>query len=436
MNVKLIAVIVSIVVIGGGGGYAIYRSLSEPTTNASLGTQKQANVGTGVTAPSNEGAETCSPPGTPTCDPSGHVVGASAPSGANQAGLNQSTSSVKTIDGDIGLKKVSLSGTAPQGLDVDLKSGLVYIGNNGNIIAGCEGDVTKQGNMQAQAKPFTNTLSIVDPASGKEVASPETESGAIWTQVDNKNNVVYVAGSGNGKIGIHELATGKKKSAVTVGGKPHAFGYDPETNILITSNTNDTTQTYMSAINTLTSKLIAAHKAPELPHGISVDTAKGLAYMVGVKNGDIAVIDMKTGEVKETKSPLTGQGNGSNMMAFSAKSRLIFVSDTRPQSSVTVVNADTWKEVGKLSFSNTTLPVWGMQVDDATGLLYAAMPQANAVGVADIKTLKPLGLVPVDTCPYAVRLDFDRGLGFTTSMVNNTLSIFDLKKVRSLLKIK
>jgi DNA-binding beta-propeller fold protein YncE len=150
--------------------------------------------------------------------------------------------------------------------------------------------------------------------------------------------------------------------------------------------------------------------------------------MVGVKEGAIARFDMKTGALTGTFRPVEGQA--SNMMAFSAKERRIFISDSQMTSAITAIDPDTEKLIGKVAFSKKSTPAWGMQVDEASNLLFAALPNANAVGILDVKTLEPLGLLPVGTCPYAVRLDTARGKGYTTNQVDGTLSVFDLEKVR------
>lgn len=361
----------------------------------------------------------CSPRNTPTCGPDGKPIG-------NDTGA---TNEIKILS--LAVSKVQLSGAGPQGLDIDPATGYAYIGNNGNIIAGCEGDTTKPGanGQPAPVKAGAHTLSIIDPLSLKELKRVDTETAVIWTQVDSKRGVVYAAGSGNGKIGIHALGTGVKVGSISVGGKPHAFGLYNDT--LITSNTNDDTQTYFTSINAVTKQVIKAQKAPELPHGIAYDSSKNVFYMVGVKTGDVAVIDASTGEVKDTFAGTGGSFGNSNMLAFSNKSRKLFISDTQQTSSVTAVNVDTRKIEGRIRFTQSSAPAWGMQVDDQNGLLYVALPNADAVGIAEVSSLKPVGIVKVDTCPYAVRLDTQRGLAVTANQVNATASVFKLSEVKS-----
>ena len=95
-----------------------------------------------------------------------------------------------------------------------------------------------------------------------------------------------------------------------------------------------------------------------------------------------------------------------------------------------MVDADTDVRAGAISFGS---PAWGMQVDEATGLLYAALPDQNAIGVADAVTLEALALVRVDDCPFAVRLDTVRRTGYSTGMNDNRLTMFPLGRVEAAL---
>jgi DNA-binding beta-propeller fold protein YncE len=368
--------------------------------------------------------ETCAPRGTPTCGPDGKTIGSA-----------KASETVKTLE-TVTSTTIKLTGVAPQGLDIDPDTGYVYVGNNGTIISGCDGDSSRSGENNAPPatqKPGAHTLSIVDPAQGKELTRVDTESAVIWPLVDTKRNVVYTAGSGNGRVGVHQRSSGVKVTSINVGGKPHAFGLSPN-GTLIVSNTYDTSQTYMTAINADSRKVTANHKGPEFPHGVAYDQSRNVFYMVGVKTGDVAVVDGSTGVIKETLKALEGRFGNSNMLAWSENKRRLFIADTQNTSSVTAYDVDSKKILGSIRFTETSAPAWGMQVDDSSGLLYAALPNADAVGIADTESLKPLGLIKVDTCPYGVRLDTKRGLAVTANQVNATVSTFKLDAVTKALK--
>lgn len=314
---------------------------------------------------------------------------------------------------------IKLSSGVPQGLDIDQATGYVYTVGSSSVISGCK--------APQAASAGTSTLHAVDPAQAKELFNVATESAPVWPQVDNGRKVVYVAGSGNGMIGLHNLANGQKISTIDVKGKPQAFGFNAGT--LMASNTADSSQTYYSLINPDTRKVVASYKVPEMPHGIAFNAADKVFYMVGSKTGDVAVIDAVNGLVKETLSATGGGGENSQMVVYSPKLKRLYISDQRADSQVSVYDIATKKVIGKIRFTTKNQPAWGMQLDDERGLLYAALPLSNAIAVADASTLKPLGLIKVDECPFALDLDLQRGLGFSTSQVVSTVSSFKIAEV-------
>ena len=85
-----------------------------------------------------------------------------------------------------------------------------------------------------------------------------------------------------------------------------------------------------------------------------------------------------------------------------------------------------------IRFANSKIP-WGMWVDEANELLFAALPNANSVGVVDLKSLEHVLNIQVGECPYAVSLDIERKIGVSTNQgtpsINTSATVFDLCKV-------
>jgi len=342
---------------------------------------------------------------------------------SNTSGSTEKTTKSTNYQADITsklkLQSIQLTGAGTQGLDVDLETGLVYAGNTGNTISKCD-----PGNVQQ--KPGRNTISVIDPSKGTELAREATDNGPIWPIVDPKRNVVYMANSGSpGTISLHEKGTGKKLESITVGGMPHAFGILD--NILVVSNTHDSTQTYYSAVNLDTRKVIGNHKSPALPHPVVVDPEAKLAYMMGVQNAEVVVINMTTGQPKENFK-LEG-GNG--QLAISKKLGKMVTDASKPGSGVVIYDSNTKKPLTDFGFQGLNAPGTGIAIDEESGVFYVVIADQNGIGVGSLESMKPLGFFKVGECPYAVRLDAKRGKGYVTNSRDNTLSVFDLKEVRA-----
>lgn len=424
-------VVAVVVAVGGGGGVLYHRFVYLPKKAV------PSPIPTKVASPSPspEGATpspspvkqsspaaktgTCSPRGTATCDGQSRPISGPGNAGAGVAGVASGVATLK----DVGLKTIQLSTGGTNGLDIDPDTGLVYAVNNSTVGAWCG----KSGSRG-------DSLSIVDPASGKEIASVATEKGPVWPLVDTGNNVVYVATSAEGIIALHKRGTGEKLETIKVGGLPHDIALDKESNVLLVSNTNDGSQQYVAAIDAKTKSILGQHKVASLPHRIMLDAAKRLAYVVSVGSGTISIFNTMNGQP-------AGQFDtgGKGTIAFSSSTRKLFIpasGQAGQAESIRVINVDTKENVGTISpfLSNAGHQAFGLAVDEKNRLLFASIGDSKYVGVADIDSLKPLAVFEANDCTWGVKIDEKRQLGFVTNTSSGQVTVFDLKKVVSELK--
>lgn len=364
-------------------------------------------------------AATCSPVGTPTCDPNGNPIGPGNPGGP---------STVPSIAAATGT--VQLGGgkavTGAEGIAYDAKTGLVYIGLNGTIVSGCEGDPARGGSLVAG--PGAHQLSIVNPATKKEVAAVATGQAPIWPTVDSARGLVYVMGSGDGTVNVHRASDGVRTAVITVGGKPHMGGLDTVSGLMVVGNTVRASQVvaeqnYATIVNTKTNTVVKDFVTSPAPHGMVVDAKTESIYFSAVGDGAIVKVDGKTGNVVASSIPNLTAGTGfgnNNMLARQAKTGRLFQANAQQGAmGILVVDEKTLK-LHKV----VTLPVppWGMSVDEGQQLLFAALPNQNVVAVIDLKTLTHVANIPVGTCPYAVVVDPKRKVGVTSNQGSPTQS--------------
>jgi DNA-binding beta-propeller fold protein YncE len=247
--------------------------------------------------------------------------------------------------------------------------------------------------------------------------------------VDPRRGVVYSANSGAKTLTVHARGTAALLATLALGGRPHQMGLDPARPFLVVSNTRDETQTWISVVDADAFALAGNLAVTPLPHGVAVDPDRHVAYVSSVSDGTNAIVDLASGAAAGSLRTTDSASPNANMNAFSRRLRRLFVSDGARGGAV-AVDVDTGASAGVIRFG---APAWGMQVDEATGLLYAALPGLDAIGVADAASAAPLGLIPVDGCPFAVRLDTARRLGFSTSMSQGRLTRFDLGRVEAAL---
>ena len=316
----------------------------------------------------------------------------------------------------LNLKTIQLTGKGTQGLDIDSQTGNIYVGSYAGISNRC-----MQGNNQG-----SSYLNVVDPGQGKEVAATPADPSPIWPMVDNGRGLVYLASS-SGTIGVFKVDTGERVSQISVGGLPHQPAILG--NIMVVSNTFDTSETYYSAIDLDTQKVIDHFPAPHLPHPVIVDSNQKIAYMMGVEKGEVVVIDMTTGQPKDH---FTLEGGG-GQMEISPKFNLAITDSSDPGSSIKIFDLGSKKLLDTVSFPGINTPGGGLAIDEDDGLLFVTILDANSVGVASLQTHKPLGLFKVGNCPYAVRVDSQRDRGFVTNTADATLTQFDLGALKAAL---
>lgn len=346
------------------------------------------------------------------------LIGQISPAGATQSRPEQtSVQYLGDITNQLKLQQIQLTGKGTQGLAIDQDTGLVYTaafsGINNKCLAG-----------DTNSSASESFLNIVDPARSKEIVAVPTDRAPIWPTVDARRDVVYVAAS-SGSVAIHNRGTGEKTGSINVGGLPHQSAFLG--NVMVVSNTYDQSQTYYSVINLDSRTVTANPKGPRLPHPIAIDEEAKLAYMMGVEAAEVTTIDMDTGQPKETFK-LEG---GGGQMTFSKKLQKFVTDSSEPGTSAAVFDFVTRKPLGTLGFQGANSPGSGLAIDDESGLLFVVISDLNAVGVASLKTLKPLGFFKVGGCPYGVRIDGQRKKGYVTNSGDRMLTVFNLKELSS-----
>jgi hypothetical protein len=326
-----------------------------------------------------------------------------------------------------------------QGIELDPSTGLVYIGLNGVIVARCPGDGSIASGTPTAHLPGENQISVINPALGVEVAAVASGGAPVWPTADPDRQVVYMSNSGTGNVTVHAAATGVKLGTISVGGMPHKAGLDFSTRRMVVSNTVrasnvSTEQIYASLVDTSTNGIVREFTTPAAPHGVVVDQDRDLIYMSSVITGEISVLSAATGLELFRADPNSAYGAGfgnNNLLARQAATRRLFqVNSQTGATGVIVVDEITLRAERVITFGTPAVIPWGLWVDEPNRLLFAALPNANVIGVADLDTMTQVASIPVGDCPYAVTVDPTRRIGVTSNQgsltANATASIFDL----------
>ncbi len=263
-------------------------------------------------------------------------------------------------------------------------------------------DASSSGSLLLIANKGEQTLGLVDPQAGKQVATV-AESGITGHEViaspDGRTAYVPIYGnSGVGKPGtdgsmidVIDIASRKVTGTIDFGHgvRPHCPLIGPKDGMLYVTTELDKT---ISIIDPKTLKIVGAIPTgqPE-SHMLTIAPDGKRGYTANVGPGTVSVLDM---ENRKTMGVIPVSGE-IQRIAVSTDGKLVFTSDQKkPQ--LAVIDAATNKV-------KTWIPLSGFGYGTATTpdgrWLVVAVRTANKVAIIDLKTMKVAHEVDVPAAP-------------------------------------
>ena len=280
------------------------------------------------------------------------------------------------------------------------------------------------------AEKGTQSLAIVDPASGKVLASvPEggITGHEVIASADGKLAFVPIYGnSGVGKpgtdgsnIAVIDIASQKVVGNIAFdhGIRPHCPMIGPKDGMLYVTTELDKT---ITVIDPKTLKITATIPTgqPE-SHMLALSHDGHRAYTANVGPGTVSVIDIKAKKVIKV-IPVSVN---TQRISISPDDKWVFTADqTKPQMAVidTATNSVAkWIPMEGLGYGSATTP-------DGRWLL-VALPDQNKVAVIDLKSMQVARTVPVGDYPQEVLVRPDGKTAYVSCMHGSgTVSEIDL----------
>ena len=285
-----------------------------------------------------------------------------------------------------------------------------------------------------------SNLSIVDPASAKQIATvAEGTSGVhgheIAASADGHTAFMPIYGStGVGKPGLdgHEMLVIDLPSQKITGRldfghgvRPHLPVLDPTSGLLYVTTELDKTVT---VIDPKTLKIVGAIPTGQVEsHMLAISHDGRRGYTANVGPGTVSVLDM-TARKTVTVIPVSSQVQ---RISISPDDRLVFTADqSKPELAVIDTTTD---EVKK----RVTLP--GLGYGTAPTLdgrwLLVAVPSTNQVAVVDLNTMQVARTIDVPAKPQEVLVRPDGKVAYVSCAGASQVAAIDLVewKVRSLI---
>jgi YVTN family beta-propeller protein len=275
-----------------------------------------------------------------------------------------------------------------------------------------------------------HSLSIVDPAAGKTVATVE-ESGVTGHEViaspDGKTAYVPIYGdSGVGRPGtdgtaidVIDIASHKRVATIDLGKgvRPHCPLFGPDGRLYVTTEITST----ITVIDPKTHKVVDQIPTGEKESHMFVLSRDGTrAYTSNVGAGSVSVIDVAAKKVL-AKIPVSEKAQ---RIALSVDERFLFTADQmKPRLAVIDTGDNTvkqWVELPGRAYGTAPTP------DGKT--LVVVLIGTNQVGLVDLKTMKLTDTLDVPKIPQEVLVEPSGRYAYVSCDQSHQVAVVDLEK--------
>ena len=299
----------------------------------------------------------------------------------------------------------------------------------GALLVLCAAVIHAQESRLLVAQKGDRSLAIVDPASGKVVASV-AEGGVTGHEViaspDGRLAFVPIYGnSGVGKPGtdgsnivVIDLAAKKVVGNIGFdhGVRPHCAVFGPKDGLLYVTTELDKTITLIDPKTLKIVGTVPTGQSESHMLAISHDGRRG--YTANVGPGTVSVLDLEARKVLKI-IPISGN---TQRIAISADDRWVFTAD-QTQARMAVIDTKTnevahWVSMEGIGYGSAPTP-------DGRWLL-VALPDQNKVAVIDLMTMKVVRNVPVGAYPQEVLVRPDGKTAYVSCMHADQVAEIDL----------
>lgn len=295
------------------------------------------------------------------------------------------------------------------------------------------------------ANEGADTVSVLDAASFKTLASVRVGKAPHNVQVSPDGKVVWVTNNGEpaqtadasehkemaqgshdamgkpGAVWAIDTATNAVVAKVPVGMHPAHVVVSPDGRFAYITNGGDNT---VSVIDTAARSLVATIPVGKFPHGLRISPDGKQAYVANLKGGTVSVID--TASQKEIAQVPAGKGPA--QVGFTPDGSLVLVSLSE-ENAVAVIDPATRKVIRKVAVG--TVPIQLYVTPDSRTLLVAnqGTPKkpGKTVSLMELESFKVTKTVVTGAGAHGVVVDREGRYAYVTNMYANSVSVLDVK---------
>ena len=238
-------------------------------------------------------------------------------------------------------------------------------------------------------------------------------NGAFGVAVDPSAHTAYVANTGSNSVSVVDTASGTVTATIAVGRHPVGVAVDPSTRTAYVTNYDDSS---VSIIDTASGALVTSVGVGAHPGGVAVDPEARVAYATNGESASVSVIDLTTHAVTAT----VPTGKGPSRVAIDRNARRLFVTTADP--TVTVIDTTNRTVIGSVALR---VHPAGIAIDSESHTAYIASGDDSSVSVVDTVSLGVTASVPVGQRPAGVAVDPPTNTAYVANYKDASVSVID-----------
>jgi YVTN family beta-propeller protein len=261
-----------------------------------------------------------------------------------------------------------------------------------------------------------NTVSVIDTATAKVVATVPVAAGPHGMVVTADGRRVYVSGDGSSTLSVIDTATDKVVKTIEVGKAPNGIALTPDNRLLLVAVY---AEDRIAFLDTSTQAVVATMAVPK-PHTVAISPDGKLAYVTVQEPGHfaLALVDVAARKIIRTlalaKTPRDGEFGYDGKAFYFTEAGVSSVQVLDPASDKILAEIPTGVSPHFVNlFRGTTL---GMVVVQGPGEVLLFDPATN----------QPVRSIKVGKQPHWLTVSGDAKTAFVTNEGSNDFSIVDI----------
>ena len=278
-------------------------------------------------------------------------------------------------------------------------------------IAGSVGFYTLDGKLVGEVKVGTHPHEAVLSADKRLLYV--TDNGILW---------MTEKGEGGNTISIVDVKARKRIGAIDLGSnrRPHGIDLDPKTGRLVATTENPSG---LVLVDPVARKVLRKYDVKgEAPHMVLLGPGARMAYVSNTNTGTLAAVNLETGEARTIPTGARPQG-----CVFSRDKKTMYVTNSEANT-ISRIDPGT-VDAGKFQVTGTIeTGKWPCRLavtPDGKSLVYA-LQNGQAVGFADLATMKEVKQVPLGGKLVSLTLSSDGRYAYSSAQEQDKISVISL----------